>query len=166
MKKLAVALSVLALLVLGASPALARGDGWQPVGLPDPFDVTNCPGTTDVLHIVFTTGKEYFRIVTQHGVDYLQITGAFKFDATNETTGQSRHYNSSGPTRVTAELSNTDFVATGLNSLFFSTDQVAPWGLPVAFITSGPIDIGFGPNGEITPVQITNIKHDICAELT
>ena len=166
MKKLAVALSVFSLLALGASPALARGGGWQPLGLPGARAVRNCPGTTDVLHIVFTTGKEYYRVVTQHGVDYLQVTGAFKFDATNQQTGQTRHYNSSGPTHVPIELANIDFVATGLNSLFFSTEQVEQWGLPVAFITSGPIDISFGPNGEITAVQITNIKDDICAELT
>jgi hypothetical protein len=158
----------LGMVVLGASSALARGDGWQPQPTSPDSEVV-CPGGTVAAHV--TMNKEFFRTKTlADGTVLVTVTGALKYRLTNEATGQSIIVGASGPSVgpwVVQLNPNGDviFQAVGRNLGFLSPDQAAATGMPAILLTSGPIRVRIAPDGTLTFLRLPHHQVDLCAEL-
>src|SRR5437588_8711703 len=127
MRKLLVATLAGGLVLLPATTAWARGDGWVPLPA-SPFDAL-CGST--IVHVSFPVNKEYGIFTTEpDGTVVLKATGsltlAFATDA-----GASFSTNSSGPGQFFF-YPNGDFEvdAQGLNTELLSAEQATELGLP------------------------------------
>jgi hypothetical protein len=146
-------------LVIPATAAWARGDGWQPLELPD--EIHDSCGSTPLL-VTFPVNNEYFRTTTKtDGTVVTQVTG--RLTVTFTTPSASLTLNISGPSKV-IEYPNGDveLITTGLTG---GPPPVPSLGLPHIIWTAGRADIIFHPDDSFTVVQFPNRVIDVCAEL-
>jgi hypothetical protein len=164
MRRILVAAVAALAVVVPTSTALARGDGWQPVGPVEPVHLTSCGGAN--FQWTFPVVRAYFRIVTIGGQEVLQSTGYAEIVVTNLDTGQSLTVNASGPTPPTVPLTAPEFSARGPNLVSLHPTEAASAGLPEMFVNSGYIDITFNNDDTIAVNKLTGDLTDLCKILT
>jgi hypothetical protein len=151
-----------------ASPALARGDGWQ-IGPAEPFtlDASFCG-----FQVLVTPGvnKEYTKILkTADGSMTFLFTGAITASFTNLQTGKTITENMPGPGKFfgNPDGSFTE-VHTGLNGPFFLTPADAKrFELPTVSVTAGALRFSVDANGAITSLTLDGrVAVDVCAALS
>ncbi|TMK79345.1 MAG: hypothetical protein E6G47_08565 [Actinobacteria bacterium] len=164
MKKTFLVVLAASVVLLPASTAWARGDGWQPLPTPPSVDVF-CGST--VVHLTFPVNKEYGIFTTEpDGTVVLKVTGSLFLTFTTDA-GASFSTNSSGPGELFF-YTNGDFetIAQGLSTEAFSAEQAADLGLPSEItLLKGPLDFVLHPDGSATPIRIPSVVTDICAQL-
>jgi hypothetical protein len=153
-------LVMVALFLLAPMPgAWARGDGWEPLELPDHI-VTSCGDTR--IDVTFPVNNSYQRVTTlSDGTVITQVTG--RLVVTFAVRGDdSLTLNISGPQRMT-EYPNGDveFQSYGLNG----GPPLVPDGMPDLVWTAGPADIIVHPDGSVTVIQLPPHLVDVCAAL-
>lgn len=151
-----------------ASPAVARGDGWQ-IGPVEPFtlDASFCGFGVLVTPVV---NQEYTKILkTADGSMTFLFTGAFAESFTNLQTGKTITQNNSGPGKATIypDGSLTE-VHTGLNGPFFLAPADAKrFGLPTVSVTAGNLTFSVAADGTITSLTLNgHVAVDVCAALS
>jgi hypothetical protein len=150
------------LLLVPATAALARGDGWEFLPAPPPFEI-DCGSTGALVTIV--VDREYGRSIDEpDGSTVLQITGSLVANYTSDTA--SITVNTGGPGKITFyQNGDVEIHAEGLNTENLSQEQAVDLGTPQVFLSKGLLDFVVHPDGSATPVRIpTNIR-DIGAEL-
>ncbi len=153
----------LGLLVMTATNASARGDGWQLVKLPSSANAA-CGSTT--VHISWPVNQEYVRNLPQpDGTVIQQFNGYLAVNFATDAGG-SVSVNTSGPARSIIFLNGDyEFHGQGLNTGSWTPDQAATTGMPQVWASSGLIDFIAHPDGSVTPVVIPHNVTDICAAL-
>ena len=159
MRKTLVATCTLILLAIPAGAAWARGDGWQKLNN-QPVDAS-CGSTT--VHVTFPVDNEYFRTLTlRDGTVELQTTGRLVTNFATDS-GASVSFNTSGPSKFFIYPNgDAEFRGTGLTS---GPGFLLPSGSPDIFVSSGPLDDIFHPDGSITYVRAPHHVTDVCAAL-
>jgi hypothetical protein len=143
-------------ILLPASTAWARGDGWQPVEFP-PDLTANCGSA--LVTVTFPVNMQYFRTTTlSDGTVLTQLTGALAVTLTAES-GASVTLNISGPAKI-YNYTNGDIETkeTGLNG------GPLP-GMPGLLYAKGLIDVISHPDGSATIIQFPKKVTNICTEL-
>jgi len=173
MRRLRVIVTLGALLcVLGgvvtASPALARGDGWQ-FGPATPFTLSASFCGFEVL-VTPGVNKEYTKILkTADGSMTFLFAGAFGASFTNLQTGKTITENMSGPGQATinSDGSITE-VHTGRNGPFILMPADAQrFGLPAVSVTAGALSFSVAADGTITSLSLDgHVLVDVCAALS
>ncbi len=151
------------LLVVTATNASARGDGWAPVVLPPSVDAA-CGSTT--VHVSWPVNQEYVRNLPQpDGTVIQQFTGYLVVNFATDAGG-SVTANTSGPARSII-FPNGDYEVhgVGLNTGSWNPDQAATVGMPQVWASSGLIDFIAHPDGSVTPVVIPHNVTNICVAL-
>jgi hypothetical protein len=156
------------LLVVGtaiAVPAAAVADT-QPVRTP----TGNVGGTFDAgvlcpfpVELTIITDNE----VTTTFSDGRQITtGTLRVRVTNLATGESLDANVSGPVLFTPGPDGTATqVYTGNSLFYFSEGQLGPASPAQLVLTSGPIVLALGAEGNVTSTTFNGTSLDVCAAL-
>jgi hypothetical protein len=156
-RRLIVLLLGVVVLMTPASPALARGDGWEflpPVEAEDEF----CGPGTDIA-VQYDTSQEYGRVITRGGHQLLQINGALKATVTNMDSDVSIAINAPGPGLI--YLDEPLVEGTGIWLFYLLPGQPGSTGVPNLFTTSGHFTFtidqngvfqSFSLNGEMTPL--------------
>jgi hypothetical protein len=157
--------AALGLLVMTATNASARGDGWQLVELP-PNAAAACGSTT--VHVSWPVNQEYVRNLPQPDGTVIQQSNGYLVVNFATDAGGSVTLNTSGPARSIIFFTNGDYEVhgMGLNTGAWPTpDQAAALGMPQVWATSGLIDFIAHPDGSVTPIVIPHNVTDICAQL-
>ena len=152
------------LLVVTATNASARGDGWHLVELPTNA-VAACGSTT--VHVSWPVNQEYVRNHPQPNGTVIQQSNGYLVVNFATDAGGSVTLNTSGPARSIVFLANGDYEVhgMGLNTGSWTPEQAAAVGMPQVWATSGLLDFIAHPDGSVTPVVIPHNVTDICAEL-
>jgi len=152
------------LLVVTATNASARGDGWQLVQLPTNA-VAACGSTT--VHISWPVNQEYVRNLLQPDGTVIQQFNGYLVVNFATDAGGSVTLNTSGPARSIIFSNNGDYEVhgMGLNTGSWTPEQAATVGMPQVWASSGLIDFVFHPDQSVTPVVIPHNVTDICVEL-
>ena len=151
------------LLVVTATNASARGDGWQLVELPTNA-VAACGATT--VHVSWPVNQEYVRYLPQPDGTVIQQFNGYLVVNFATDAGGSVTLNTSGPARNII-FPNGDYEVHGMgpNTGSWTPDQAATTGMPQVWASSGLIDFIAHPDGSLTPVVIPHNVTDICVEL-
>ena len=165
-----VALGALLSMVAGvvtASPALARGDGWQIQPAPPAIIV---PATFCGFEVqsTFPVDREFAKILTaSDGFVTTLVTGSLVASATNLETGKTITENISGPSKtiLSSDGSMTE-AATGLNPIALTPTDAARFGLPTFGVTAGARTVSIAPDGSISSLTLDgHVLVDVCAAL-
>jgi hypothetical protein len=151
-----------------ASPAVARGDGWQ-LGSAEPFTLSAlfCGFEVRVTPVV---NKEYTKILkTADGFMTFLFTGAVTASFTNLQTGKTITENIPGPGKATIypDGSLTE-VHTGLNGpMILAPADAERFGLPTVSVTAGELTFSIAADGTITSLTLNgHVAVDVCAALS
>jgi hypothetical protein len=159
-KRIILVLLGTSLLLMLATTAWARGDGWDLVQLPGNGHVVARCGSARV-DVTWPVNQEYQRTTTlPSGAVITQITGRIlaRFVA---RSGASLTLNVSGPAKVT-EYPNGD-VEVENNGLAGGPPPIP--GLPDLIWTAGRADVIYHPDGSVTVVSFPRHLVDVCAAL-
>ena len=166
-----VALGALLSMVAGvvtASPALARGDGWQILPAP-PAIIVPATFCGFEIQVTFPVDREFAKILTaSNGFMTTLVTGSLFASVTNLETGKTITENISGPSKTTVfpDGSMTE-AATGLNPIALSAADAARFGLPTFGVTAGARTVSIAPDGSITSLSLDgHVLVDVCAALS
>jgi hypothetical protein len=166
-----VALGALLSMVAGvvtASPALARGDGWQILPAP-PAIILPAAFCGFEIQITFPVDREFAKILNaSDGFTTTLVTGSLVASFTNQETGKTITENISGPSKTTVspDGSMTE-AATGLNPIALTPADAARFGLPTFGVTAGARTVSFAPDGSITSLSLHgHVLVDVCAALS
>lgn len=158
----------LGIVLLGASSAMARGGGWEPLPA-DPFTFPTeiCGFPVDVTP---TVNQEYVKTLSETPTTVVQrVTGNFVNWLTNTDTGASITVNSSGPGTFTIQLDTgiLHIVGEGRWLLaFFPADQQEFGVSGLTLFTSRfseDLDLA---TGDVSNLQSTGHARDLCAALS
>lgn len=154
--------------VVTASPAVARGDGWQVVPAP-PAITLPAAFCGFGLQITFPVNREFVKVLkTSDGSMILLATGFASASFTNLETGKTLTQNTSGPAKfvVSPDGSVTE-LEKGLNGLVLTPADAARFGLPTVSVTAGARTVSVAPDGNITSLSLQgHVLVDVCAALS
>ena len=166
-----VALGALLSMVAGvvtASPARARGDGWQIQPAPPAIIV---PATFCGFEVqsTFPVDREFAKILTaSDGFVTTLVTGSLFSVVTNLDTGKTITVNISGPSKETVNPDGSmTTTATGLNPIALTPADAARFGLPTLGLTAGARTVSVAADGSITSLTLNgHVLIDVCAALS
>ena len=151
-----------------ASPALARGPGWQVVPVPPTVTVDPVFCGFEIRGTLLV-GKEFVKALkTADGSMMFLFTGTLKASLTNPANGKTITENLSGPVK---EIFFPDGSATFLEKghqfvLLFPAEQ-ARFGLPGFFVSAGALTITAAADGTLTSLSLDgHVLVDVCAALS
>jgi hypothetical protein len=149
-----------------ASPALARGDGWQFVPVDPTFTVDQsfCGFAIQGTH---TTDNEFVKALkTAGGSMAFLFTGALKSSLT--ANGKTINLNVSGPYKETVfPDGSAAFRGTGPQVNLLTPADAARFGVPVFFVSAGPETLTVDAAGNITSLSLGGtVLVDVCAALS
>jgi hypothetical protein len=154
---------VAAVAVLAGTTALlvpsASAD--PPTRVPAPFtDLSGpwCPGFDVNWHAV--TNNE---VATFFSDGRVIVTGTFKIDVTNMSSGKTVTVNASGPVFVSSD-GNT-VVLRGNTLLGYSAGEVGPGSAPFTQLVSGVVTVKYAADGSVASLTRTGHVTDLCAAL-
>jgi hypothetical protein len=168
---LIVALGALLSMVAGlltASPALARGDGWQILPAP-PAIIVPATFCGFEIQVTFPVDREFAKILTaSNGFMTTLVTGSLFASLTNLETGKTITENISGPSKTTVFPDGSmTTTATGLNPIALTPADAARFGLPTFGVTAGARTVSIAPDGSITSLSLDgHVLVDVCAALS
>jgi hypothetical protein len=166
-----VALGALLSMVAGvvtASPALARGDGWQILPAP-PAIILPATFCGFEVRSTFPVDREFAKILTtSDGFVTTLVTGSLFSVVTNLDTGKTIAVNISGPSKETVNPDGSmTTTATGLNPIALTPADGARFGLPRLGLTAGARTVSVAADGSITSLTLNgHVLIDVCAALT
>jgi hypothetical protein len=153
--------------VVTASPALARGDGWQILPAP-PAIIVPATFCGFEIQVTFPVDREFAKILTaSNGFMTTLVTGSLFASATNLETGKTITENISGPSKTTVFPDGSmTTTATGLNPIALSAADAARFGLPTFGVTAGARTVSIAPDGSISSLTVDgHVLVDVCAAL-
>ena len=150
-----------------ASPALARGDGWQIQPAP-PAIIVPATFCGFEIQVTFPVDREFAKILTaSDGFMTTLVTGSLVASLTNLQTGKTVTENISGPSKETVNPDGSmTTTATGLNPIALTAADAARFGLPTFGVTAGARAVSIAPDGSITALTLQgHVLVDVCAAL-
>jgi hypothetical protein len=159
-KRIAFVTVAAALLLMPATSAWARGDGWELVELPNNGHVVEHCGST-VVDVTWPLNQEYQRTTTLvDGTVVTLISGRILMNVAARS-GPSLTLNVSGPAKV-IEYPNGDVEVMNMG---LAGGPPPIEGLPELIWTAGSADIVYHPDGSMTVLQFPHHVVDVCAAL-
>ena len=150
-----------------ASPALARGPGWQflpaePFTLPAEF----CGFEVQVTPIVNDRFEKLLK--TSDGSMIFLHTGFLSVSYTNLQTGKTITENVSGPLKITVFPDGSVTLADeGRTSVFLDPADAQWFGLPTVSVTAGALTGSVAPDGSLTSLTLHgHVLVNVCAALS
>jgi hypothetical protein len=157
-RKYLIVVLTLAVVLVPAGAAWARGGEWQKVNNPPAEGA--CGSTT--VHVTYPIDEEYYRLITlPDGTVEQQITGRLVANFATDA-GASLYLNSSGPGKLFF-FTNGDVEYRG-TGLFSGPGFFVPSG-PEILWSAGLIDVLFHSDGSITYIRTPHHITDVCAAL-
>jgi hypothetical protein len=154
--------------VVTASPAHARGDGWQVAPAPPAITLPTAFCGFD-LQITFPVNREFVKVLkTSDGSMILLATGFASASFTNLETRKTITENTSGPAKfvVSPDGSVTE-LEKGLNGLVLTPADAARFGLPTVSVTAGARTVSVASDGSITSLSLQgHVLVDVCDALS
>jgi hypothetical protein len=154
--------------VVTASPALARGDGWQVEPAPPAITLPAAFCGFEV-RVTFPVDRESAKILKASDGSMIMLgTGSLTASFTNLETGKTITQNISGPAKfiVSPDGSVTE-LEKGLNGLVLTPADAARFGLPTVSVTAGARTVSMAPDGSITSLSLQgHVLVDVCAALS
>jgi hypothetical protein len=151
-----------------ASPALARGDGWQIQSAP-PAIILPATFCGFEIQATFPVDREFAKILTaSNGFMTTLVTGSLFASLTNQDTGKTITENISGPSQETVNPDGSmTTTATGLNPIAITPTDAARFGLPTFGVTAGARTVSVAADGSITSLTLQgHVLVDVCAALS
>jgi hypothetical protein len=167
MRRAVVLFVVAAFAIAPSSPALARGDGWEPLPaqafvLPD--EVCGFP-----VEVSFPVNQEYAKTVSQDDVTtVLRITGRLVERLTDLDTGASIDVQVSGPLTLTlhADTGMFDVDGQGNSAVLFLQQDQEQFGVPgIALVSGHVIETVDGATNDVISLSIRGHVDDACSRL-
>jgi hypothetical protein len=152
---------------VAASPALARGPGWQ--FLPATaftFDPSPCAFGVQDTPVV---DKEYAKVLkAADGSMTFLVTGFIEVSFTNLSTGKTIFENTSGPGKATLNGDGSMTLALkGHTAMVLTPADAQRFGLPTLFVSAGALTESLDPDGNITSLSLNgHVLVDVCAALS
>jgi hypothetical protein len=154
--------------VVTASPAHARGDGWQVAPAPPAITLPAVFCGFEV-QVTFPVDREFAKILKASDGSMTTLgTGSLFASFTNLETGKTITENISGPAKliVSPDGSVTE-LAKGLNNPVLTPADAARFGLPTVSVTAGALTVSRAPDGSITSLSLNgHVLVDVCAALS
>src|SRR5690349_6877482 len=151
-----------------ASPALARGDGWQLVPLPPTVTVDPAFCGFEIQGTLLV-GKEFVKALkTADGSMAFLTTGTLKASLTNPANAKTITANLSGPFKQTVfPDGSATFLGKGHQFTLLTPADQARFGLPGFFVSAGAETITVAPDGTVTSLSLHgHVLVDVCAALS
>jgi hypothetical protein len=149
------------------SPALAGGDGWEPLPADTfvlPSEVCGFP-----VEVSFLVNQEYAKTVSQDDDTLvLRVTGNLVQRLTNLDTGTFVDIHISGPALLTIDLSSglLDVNGQGRSSLFFLAQDQEEFGITGILLVSGHLHEIFDPaTSDVSELAVSGHVEELCSEL-
>jgi hypothetical protein len=174
MRRLGVIVALGALLgMLGgavtASPALARGPGWQFVPIQSPFPEPAALCGFDIQGTQLVDKLFMKALTAPDGSAILLFTGAARISLTNPANGKTITANTSGPAKIIMNADGSSILlGKGIEPFALAPADQARFGLPGLFIFAGTLTATIAPDG-ITTSSLTldgRILVNVCTALS